>query len=168
MRCYSKKCSELGLIKQFFRAYHRNHINKVMLTCFSGFAFEDSIENGGIAVKLGYFSAQSFKVAEKTVRESVRQPDGSMRQTGPVKRKKDDLYLVDCAVTGSSEGTAKDPKCCLKNLLKYAVFPEVRRLVGVGGKFEGYLPVWQGHSARPHVEANFLTFCWKSLQNKVG
>ena len=114
MRCYSRKCDELGLNNKFFKAYHRNHINKVMLTAFTGFAFEDSIENGGRAVKLGVFRAQSFKVAEKMVRESVRQPDGSMKQTGPVKRKKGDLYLVDCAVTGTSEGTAKDPKCCLK------------------------------------------------------
>ena len=66
--------------------------------------------------------------------------------------------MVDCTVTGSSDGTAKDPKCCLKKKLKYAVFPEVKRLVGVGGKFEGYLPVWQGDSAGPHMEANFLTF----------
>lgn len=84
-----------------------------MLTAFSAFAFVDTIENGGEAVKLGLFRAQSYKVAEKQVRESVRQADGSMRQTGPVKRKKDDLYLVDCAVTGSSEGTASDPKCSL-------------------------------------------------------
>ena len=84
-----------------------------MLTAFSGFTFEDSMENSGEAVKLGIFRAQSYKVAEKLVRESVRQADGSMRQTGPVKRKRDDLYLVDCAVMGVSEGTSKDPKCSL-------------------------------------------------------
>ena len=43
-----------------------------MLTAFSGFAFVDSIENGGEAIKLGLFRAQSFKVAVKQVRESVR------------------------------------------------------------------------------------------------
>ena len=129
-----------------------------MLTAFSGFAFEDSMENGGEAVKLGIFRAQSYKVAKKLVRESVRQADGSMRQTGPVKRKRDDLYLVDCAVMGVSEGTSKDPKCSLRNILEFGVFPEVKRLVGAGGRFEGYLPVWQDDSAGPHVEATFLTF----------
>ena len=137
-----------------------------MLTAFSAFAFEDSMENGGVAVKLGLFRAQSFKVAEKTVRESVRQEDGSIRQTGPVKRKKDDLYLVDCCVTGSSEGTAKDQKCSLQNIMEYGVFPEVRRLVGKDGRFEGYLPVWQGDSAGPHVEANFLTFLRNSFEEE--
>ena len=94
-------------------AYHRNHINKVMMTTFTAFAFNDSIENGGEAVKLGMFRAQSFKVADKEVREGVRQEDGSLKYTGPIKRKRDDLYLVDFAVTGSNDGTAKDPKCAL-------------------------------------------------------
>ena len=67
----------------------------------------------------------------------MRQTDGSMRQTGPIKRKKDDLYLVNCAVTGSSEGTSSDPKCSLKYLMEYGAFPEVKRLVGAGGKYEG-------------------------------
>jgi len=117
MRCYSKKCTELGLNKHFFQAYHRNHINKAMLTAFTGFTLEDSFENGGKAVNLGIFPDQLFKVAEKVVHESVRQSDGSSRQTGSVKRRRDDLYLVNCAVTGSNDGTAKDPKCCLKNIL---------------------------------------------------
>jgi len=52
--------------------YHKNHINKVMMTAFTAFAFEDTLENGGDAIK-----------------------------------------LVDCAVTGSKDGTAKDPQCSL-------------------------------------------------------
>ena len=43
---------------------------------------------------------------------------------------------------GSSEGTAADLKCSLKYLMEYGLFPEVKRLVGPGGKYEGYLPVW--------------------------
>ena len=38
------------------------------------------------------------------------------------------------------------------------MFLEVRRLVGPGGKFEGYLPVWQGDNAGPRFETNSLTF----------
>ena len=44
MRCYSKKCDELDFDKKISRGYHRNHINKVMLTAFTGFVFQDSIE----------------------------------------------------------------------------------------------------------------------------
>lgn len=39
-------------------------------------------------MKLGIFHAQSFKVAHQDIWESVRQVDGSVRQTGPIKRKK--------------------------------------------------------------------------------
>ena len=67
-----------------------------------------------------------------------------MEQTVPIRRNKNDLYLVDCAVTGSSEGTSSDPKCSLRHLMEFGVFPEVKRLVGAGGKYEEYLPVWQG------------------------
>ena len=106
-----------------------------MLTAFTAFAFDDNFENGGEAVKLGIFRAQSYKVAQRDVRESVRQADGSVRMTGPIKRKKGDLYLTDCAVTGSNDGTAADPKCCLQRIFAFHVFPAVRKLVGPGGKY---------------------------------
>ena len=87
VRRYAKSCSEAGLEKQFYKAYHQNHINKVMMTAFTAVAFEDNFENGGEAVKLGIFRAQSYKVVYREVRESVRQADGLSRQTGPIKRK---------------------------------------------------------------------------------
>ena len=40
------------------KAYHRNHINKVMGIAFVGFAFTDCIESGGEAIKLGFFSCE--------------------------------------------------------------------------------------------------------------
>ena len=152
--------------KKYFKAYYRNHLNKVMMTTFTAMAFEDSIENGGEVVKLGMFRAQSFKVAEKTAREGVRQEDGSLRMTGAIKRKKDDLYLVDCAVTGSSDGTAKDPKCALQRIFEHNIFPAVRKLVGVGGKYEGYKPVCQGDGAEPHVEQGFIKYIRTSCERE--
>ena len=52
VRRYAKSCSKLGLNKEYFKAYHRNHINKVMMIAFTAFAFEDNIENGGEVIKL--------------------------------------------------------------------------------------------------------------------
>ena len=71
------------------------------------------LKMGGEAIKLGLFWAHSYKVSEKEVREGVRHVDGTMGMTGLVNRRRDDIYLVDCAVTGSSDGTAKDPKYSL-------------------------------------------------------
>ena len=44
----------------------------------------------------------------------MRQSDGSLRAIGPIIRKKGDLYLVDCAVTGDNIGIPEDPMFSLK------------------------------------------------------
>ena len=59
-----------------------------MMTDFTAFALKVIIENGGKAVKLGLFCTHSYKVAEKRVRERVRQEDGSMQMTDPIKQKR--------------------------------------------------------------------------------
>jgi hypothetical protein len=83
-------CEELGISPVTFAAYHKSHISKVMAMAVVGLAFEDSIDNGVEAMKLGFYHAQTFKVAQKLQRESVRQPDGSLKQNGPIKRRKGD------------------------------------------------------------------------------
>jgi hypothetical protein len=125
---------------------------------FMALAFEDTIENGGEAIKLGFFRAQSYKVAKKLVRQSVRQPDGSLKQEGPIVRKKGDKYLVDCAVTGSDPGTSDKPKFPLIDVFRHYVFPKVDMLVGSGGKYEGYTPIFQGDNAGPHQEEEYLKY----------
>ena len=137
-----------------------------MMTAFTAFAFDDSIENGGEAIRLGMFREQTFKVADKEVREGVRQEDDTIKYNGAIKRKRDDLYLVDCAVTGSNDGTAKDPKCSLQRIFENCIYPVVNKLVGVGGKYERYKVVCQGDGAGPHVEAQFLTFIRDSCERE--
>ena len=158
MRRAAKSCEDLGINPQSYSAYHKSHIAKTMGVAFTAFAFEDNIENGGNAIKLGFFRAQSFKVAQKMVRESVRQPDGSTKQNGPVVRMKGDKYLVDCAVTGSNPGTADDPKFPLIDVFREYVFPKVSALVAVGGEYEGYTPIFQGDNAGPHQEVKYVKF----------
>ena len=155
MRRGAKACEELGVDQAAFAAYHRNHINKVMGIAFTAFAFTDSIMNGGEAVKVGFFRAQSYKVAEKMQRVMVRQADGKMRATGPILRRKGDLYLVDCCVTGGTDGSSTDPKFSLARLFRSGIRPRVKELVGVGGRFEGYTPIFQADSAGPHIEQHF-------------
>ena len=89
-----------------------------------------------------------------------------MRYNGPVKRRRDELYLVDCAVTGSSAGTAKDPKCSLQRIFEYNIFPVMRSLVAPEGNYAGYQPVFQGDGAGPHVEKAFLDFMRSSMERE--
>jgi hypothetical protein len=154
----ARACEELGIDPQTFQAYHKSHINKTMAVAFTGFAFEDNIENGGEAFKLGFFRAQSHKIAEKEVREAVRQEDGKLKYNGPIVRRKGDAYLVDCCVTGSKVGTADDPKYPLQNLFRECIFPMIELEVGPGGRYEGYIPIIQGDNAGPHEDGTYKKF----------
>ena len=161
LRSYAKQVAELGIDPRSFSAYHQNHINKCMVVAVTALAFIDSIENGGIAFKLGLFRAQAHKIARQMVREAVRQADGRIKYCGPVVRKKDDLYLVDCAVTGCSHGTLDNPKFPLKALFENKIFPDVEALVGPGGKFEGYVPIFQGATMLGPMPRLNLWNMWK-------
>ncbi len=67
-------------------------------------------------------------------------------------------YVVDCNVTGSDEGTATDPKFALMGLFQGTIFPRVAELVGPGGEYEGYVPVFQGDNAGPHQDGTFKQY----------
>jgi hypothetical protein len=56
----ARACEELGIDPHTFEAYHKSHINKTMGVAFVAFAFEDSIENGGKAVRLDFLGCQSY------------------------------------------------------------------------------------------------------------
>ena len=47
-----------------------------MVVAFTAFAFIDSMENGGVGLKLGCFRAEAAKIAAKMVRESRKTEDG--------------------------------------------------------------------------------------------
>jgi hypothetical protein len=54
---------------------------------------------------------------------------------------------VDSTVTGSDAGTCRAPKYPLLPLFLDTVFPKVEALVGVGGRYAGYVPIIQGDNA---------------------
>jgi hypothetical protein len=93
-------------------------------------------------------------VAEKLVREGVQGENGRITYSGPIKRRKGDLYCVDCCVTGSKAGTVDDPKKVFLN----NILPKVERLVSPGGEFEGYTPIIQGDNAGPHQDKAYMKF----------
>jgi hypothetical protein len=154
----AKACKELGIEEKSFKAYHKNHINKVMAIAFTAFAFVDCIDNGGCAEKLAFIRAQGKKVAARRQRKAVKDKDtGRITYSGDTVREKGEVYNVDCAVTGSNTGTPDDPKCPLLPIFQDAIFPIVEKLVGLNGKYEGYTPVFQGDNAGPHIDATYQT-----------
>jgi hypothetical protein len=131
-------------------------IAKTMGIAVVGMAFDDNLENGGVAVKMLFDRAQSAKVAQRLTRNKA----------GKVLRKKGDVYFVDCCVTGASEGTPKDPKFPLLSYFKHGVFPEIEKLTKPGGRFFGYTPVIQGDNAGPHTDAKFINYVKSHCQGK--
>ena len=58
-------------------------------------------------------------------------------------------------MTGSNDWTWDKPKFSLVSLFRDHIFPKVLDSVSEGGEFEGYLPVFQGDSAGPHIDASY-------------
>mmetsp|Transcript_31480 Transcript_31480/g.45865 ORF Transcript_31480/g.45865 Transcript_31480/m.45865 type:complete len:197 (+) Transcript_31480:1130-1720(+) len=144
-------CSQLTFTSTHTHANGTLHC-KTKAIAFTAYALKDCTDNGGDGIKLGLFRAQSYKVAKRMVRQRVRQRDGSFRATGEIIRQKGDLFLVDYAVNGSEEGAYDNPKFSLKQLFETTIFPDVEKLVGPGGKYEGHKVIFQGDNAGPHRE----------------
>ena len=166
LRAFAKACDEIGVGKRDYFTFHKSHINKVMAIAFVGAVFGASLEDGCEVVKLPMVRAQAFKIAERVQYASVSQPDGSTRYPStnpdgtpkePIRRK-GDSYPVDCCVTGSNQGTKKDPKLPLLLVFKEVVFPAIRNLVGPGGKYEDCHVIIQGDQAGPHEDAVFTRY----------
>jgi len=110
--------------------------------------FIDCMENGGDGIKLHFTRAESARVAQKAYTS----------KDGKTTRKAGDVYYRDCAVTGSNEGTPQEPKFPLLRWFHELIFPSVHKLVGTGGKYEGYRPIFQGDNAGPHRDVTFMKY----------
>ena len=54
----------------------------------------------------------------------------------------------------------------MKNAFADVVFPQVEALVGPGGQYEGYLPVFQGDNAGPHQCNEFTEYVQSFCDDK--
>lgn len=167
MRANTKMCKTLGIEKHEWYAFHKCHIDKVMVIAFTAFAYQGTITNGGQALKLGLFWCQAARIAKKIIRESTRDEEGKLHYDGQMLRRKGDAYLVDCNITGSNEGTSSEPKFSLQNLFHTFIFPKIEDLVKIGGQYEGYMPVFQGDNAGPHQDKEYTNYA-TNYCNKKG
>ena len=104
-----------------------------------------------------FFRANSYKVAERIVKD---------RKTNKIIQKKDDLYLEDCAVTGSDKVTSDYRKFSFLNLFENHIYPRIEALVGPGCKYEGYEMVIQDDNAGSHNETAYINYVKSSCDSK--
>ena len=154
-RSLAKMCTKIGIEPTTFACYHKNHINKCMAVAGTPFMLEDSIENGGDAMKLGFVCSHHYKISDRLVTSNTKTNADISRK---VVREKNDQWLVDCSVTESSLGTPDNPKFPLKECFRKTILPIVDELVLPGVKYSGYTPIFQGDNAGTHEEDQYLTF----------
>ena len=99
-----------------------------------------------------------MRIMKMTVRKSCRDREGKVKYYGEIMHEKGDVYMVDCTVTGEDAGTSYAPKFSLKYLFEEHIFPKIAVLVAPGGDFEGYLLIFQGNNAGPHICAIFHNY----------
>ena len=97
--------------------------------------FDNDMERGGLAFKLSLDRVGGYQIAGRTTykREYLKKGEkkkGKKNYHYPqrednISRKKGDRYWVPMEITGSSEGTAKDPKFSLLNWFKTKEIPRL-------------------------------------------
>ena len=165
LRCaHAKRCERLGLEKSSLYAQHTSHISQLMVVACTAYAFEDNFENGGEGIALGLYRCWAARIAQRAVHAAVKDPETgkttypNVAKGGTRLRSAGDPYMTDCSVTGANCGTSTKPKFSLLRLLKNHLFPDVQKLVGPGGRYEGYVPVWQWDNAPGHIDKTLVAF----------
>ena len=109
-------------------------------------------------MRLGFHRIQAAKVAQREVnftdpatgkrpRAGVTAPSGFV---GKLKRKKGAVWMGPVEVVANGRGTAKNPKFSLMYFLE-VIFAQVAKIVGPGGEWAGYTPIFQWDGAGPHT-----------------
>ena len=156
-RSNAKTCKELRIPVQSYSAHHKKNIKKVMVHCTVGYCFDGDPENGGEGFLIGCHRCAAFKVPQRDVRYSSKDPNTgrTIFRGNPIKHRRGVPYLVDCNVTGSDPGTPTDPKFPLQKLWEHTLIPSIEALVSPGGPCSGAQVVFQEDNAGPHQEGTY-------------
>lgn len=171
---HAKVCEALGLRRVHRYAQHKNHIAKVMVMALVGFAFEDNVENGGVGMTLGFHRIQAAKVAQREVNktdpESGKRPRAGVTlpsgYVGELVRSAGEVFFGPVEVVANNRGTSKNPKFSLMYFLE-VIFAQVAKIVGPGGEWAGYTPIFQWDGAGPHTAKALVKYATEYCA-KVG
>lgn len=126
----AKRISCLGITPKDFKVHHKSHIDKVMIIAASGIVVEDgNIENGGVGVKVGFVRAgKMVEAGQDAFRRAYNKDFTSWTMTGEQTRWKGQMYFKSMEVTGSAEGTKKQPKFPLQAVFRDTFIPRMEEL----------------------------------------
>jgi hypothetical protein len=124
--------------------------------------FDNDMTKGGRAFKVSLDRVGGYRPAKRTTYKRKYREDGSIhypKRDDNISRKKGEMYWVPMEVTGSNEGTLKDPKF---SLLDWFQKKEIPRLEGVAREvyaLTGKKSIirYQMDGAGPHVGRQGVT-----------
>ena len=120
IRKFQKCVPEYGVGRTYHHVHHRNHIDKILGLCTTGFLpFENDFVKGGRGVKIHMQRAGGWISAERDTYRRVYRDDGTYYYP-PIPENRlrvaGQQYFQNWEITGSNEGTPTEPKF---SLLKY-------------------------------------------------
>lgn len=169
----NKRVPFLGVEPVQHAVHHKSHLHKILCIASSGvLPTNNNIEQGGAAAKVSLERAGRMMPAQKDSCRQVHKPDGAFHYPGlqdNLSRKKGELCFEPMEITGSTEGTAKKPKC---SLLKFHKETEMPRLEQIAQQIETETMKkcvirCQIDGAGPHTDKKLLA--WLQCEfNKCG
>ena len=116
-RSNQKVITSEGILPHEFKAQHKSHIGKEMYIAMTDFRLNhNDITKGGQAYQVSLVRVGSMVKATKDSFKRVYKKDGGFHYPTILSNRvriKGNLYFKACEITGSKEGTEKQPKISL-------------------------------------------------------
>ena len=172
-RMFLKSIPMYGVEPDGIHVHNKNHIAKLMFIVVTAFApFNNNFSKGGRSYKVCCDRVATMAVAKQTSYK-WHYADGSTRYTKPkeewnISRRKGDEYLKSINITGSKEGSKKNPKFSLlkwwKDKHEGDLLELCRRVESDTGK--RVLLTYQWDNASPHTDGKLLTYLEENIFGK--
>ena len=173
-RMFQKLIPTYGITPDGVHLHNGNHIAKLMFIVVTAFApFDNDFSKGGTSYKVCCDRVATMAVAKQTSYKWYF-AEGASRYTRPqeewnVSRRKGDQYLKSLNITGSKEGSEKNPKF---SLLKWWKESHEKVLLDLCKKIEHetgkrVVLTYQWDNASPHTDGKLISYLDREIFSKT-
>ena len=163
-RTNCKVLTSIGLDGHDYYAHHKSYLGKIMYVVVTAFVpYNNDFTKGGRVIPIACIRVGKMVEAEKDAYKRVYKEDGTYHYP-PIPenliRRRGEEYFKSLDITGSNEGTAKNPKCSLLKLYKEEIIPALEEKVVDALNENGTRQICiikQEDSAGPHQDSTYKT-----------
>ena len=133
-RSNCKVLTSIGLEPTEYCAHHKNHVEKEMYIVVTAYVLRDRNDStkGGTAIPVSLVRVGSMVKAVKDSYKRVYREDGTYHYPkieSNILRKKGEYYFRGCKLTGSNEGTERNPKMSLLRVYENTIIPDLEEKI---------------------------------------